>query len=173
MTTQATVTTSPILAIPLPAIRRIIKQKPKYILGIFYCDAVSLPRIPNPRDRWTAFLTSLVDHMKAEWKVEPQLVVPLEDELESHSRQPSKSRYNLVDEVSAWRQKELCIVDLGQNETARLCRYGRHCDGVALVASSDLGTVKKKLLGLKRESIPWIGYWTMACESSTIDPVAA
>ncbi len=63
----------------------------------------------------------------------------------------------------------LCVLDLGCDSAESVKRYGRQCDGVAMIVLGSLKHAKTYMRQFRRDAIPWIGYWTVALRADLED----
>lgn len=107
--------------------------------------------------------------MTQQWAKNPILIN--RQELMTHTMNPasSRNRYSDAESITRWRSIPLCVLDLGCDDVECVKKYGRQCDGVAMIVLGGLHEAKLTLRQFRREAIPWLGYWTVAMRANSED----
>lgn len=154
---------------PLQALGRAVKQRPTFLLGL--CGVRSLTNENNRTidvtestndTGWNYSLNLAIDSMTRHWGHTPSLIPHHDLFSVGTSASNSRTRYGDAESIARWRSLPLCVLDLGCDRTETIKRYGRQCDGVAMIVLGSLQVAKKRLQQLRSDAIPWIGYWTVA-----------
>ena len=111
----------------------------------------------------------VIDSMTHQWGTAPS-VIPHRELLARDTPSPkSRNRYGDAESIARWRAIPLCVLDLGCDSKECVKRYGRQCDGVAMLVLGNLHDAKKLLHQFRGDAIPWIGYWTVAFRAHSED----
>lgn len=161
---------------PLQILGRAVKQRPTFLLGL--CGVRSLAH-ENERERddltstvdagWSYSLNMAMDSMALHWGQTPSLISHNELFSAGISVSNSRTRYGDAESIARWRSLPLCVLDLGCDKPETIMRYGRQCDGVAMIVLGSLHVANKRLQQLRSDAIPWIGYWTVAFQADSGD----
>lgn len=100
--------------------------------------------------------------MAQQWGKSPILVNRQELTTHAMNPAPTRNRYSDAESITRWRSIPLCVLDLGCDDVECVKKYGRQCDGVAMIVLGGLHEAKLTLRQFRREAIPWLGYWTVA-----------
>ncbi len=159
---------------------RAIKQRPTFLLGLcgvrsFTSDRIRRAGDAVPQDNapWNYSLSMVIESMAEQWGTTPSLIQHRELlSMETPSSNP-RNRYGDAESIAKWRTIPLCVLDLGCDSTQSIKRYGRQCDGVAMLVLGSLKDARKSLHQFRGDAIPWIGYWTVAfraCSENNSNP---
>lgn len=161
---------------PLQLLGRAVKQRPAFLLGL--CGVHSQKDVSNrsvdgsesPCDsQWNYSIEMLLESIAVQWGTAPSLIHHRELLAKEIPATHSRNRYGDAESVARWRSLPLCVLDLGCDNTELITRYGRQCDGVAMVVLGNLSEAKKRLRQFRGDAIPWIGYWTVAFQAHSAD----
>ncbi len=163
-------------AFPLQVLGRAVKQRQTFLLGL--CGVRTLANENNrTMDNtvsaddagWNYSLKMAMDSMALHWGHTLTLIPHHKLFSVGTSVSNSRARYSDAESIARWRSLPLCVLDLGCDRTETVKRYGRQCDGVAMIVLGSLHVAKKRLQQLRSDAIPWIGYWTVAFQADSGD----
>jgi hypothetical protein len=161
---------------PLQILGRAVKQRPTFLLGLYGVRSLAIEKTVVSSEAssaddacWNYSLNMATDSMAIHWGNTPTLIPCRELFVSGTSASNTRNRYTDAESIARWRSLPLCVLDLGCDSTEAIKKYGRQCDGVAMIVLDSLHVAKKRLHQLRRDAIPWIGYWTVALRAHSGD----
>ena len=161
---------------PLQALERFVKQRESCLLGL--CGVLTPDeRItgaasslhPASPSTWQNILNQFVESIAERWDRTPTLI--RHDDLPQlrNTHPNTRNRYGSAESITKWKAMPLCLLDFGFDNADQIRKWGRQCDGVAMIVLGELKFAKKRISQLRDDAIPWIGYWTIAYTSINVE----
>lgn len=165
----------PILSLPLDRLRRLLLQgKRPFVLGVscfstFRSGTQKSVVNSHQSAAWCNFVTRLCDQVESSWHLKityHQTSSILASNQEGPSpRAPAKETTRTMQLFRQWRSVGSSVLDFGINDRNSLARFGRNCDGILLIVDAESFDAARWIKSLRRESLPWLGYWQVETQS--------